>query len=222
MAKISYVSLALLCLASTLLGNSAWGQEKASREREALKRVQQQAQQIRQEKASLEKKLGGLEQEKEKLAGQLSGAQARAKSAASKNQQLQAELDSASKAKQALEIQMTDLERQRAELTTKNIELVARQTATDRELAQTRSLRVQAEFSLQSRGQQLASCEDKNMKLYTHGRDLIKQCTDRSATDTLLRLERFTGIKNVQMENLLEEYRDKLDAQKVTTSDAPK
>lgn len=226
MAKISYASLGELCLAGTLVvgtlvGTSAWGQDKASREREALKRAQQQVQQIRQEKAGLEEKLGGFEQEKDKLAGQLSGAQARAKSAASKSQQLQTELDAATRDKQALETQKTDLERQLAELTTKHTELVAKQTATERELAQTRSLKVQTESSLQSRVQQLASCEDKNIKLYSHGRNLIKQCTDRSATDTVLRLEPFTGIKRVQMENLLEEYRDKLDAQKLTTADAP-
>jgi len=71
-----------------LTGN-AWSQDKpASREREALRRVQQQMQQVRQEKLALEEKLAGFEQEKDKLAGQVNDAQTRAKSASAKNQQL--------------------------------------------------------------------------------------------------------------------------------------
>jgi chromosome segregation ATPase len=222
MKQMSLLRFMLLCLVGAMACSGAEAQDKASREREALKRAQQQVQQIRQEKASIEEKLSGFEQEKDKLASQLSGAQARAKSAANKNQQLQTELDTATQEKKTLEAQKTDLEKQLAELTAKHTELTAKQANTERELAQTRSVKVQTESDLKGRVQQLASCEDKNVKLYTYGRDLIKQCTDRSSTDMVLRLEPFTCIKRVGLENVLEEYRDKLDAQKIISADTPK
>lgn len=203
----------LLVLASTFLTGNAWSQDKpASREREALRRVQQQVQQVRQEKTALEEKLAGFEQEKEKLAGQVNDAQARAKSASAKNQQLQVALDAMTQEKQALQTQKTELEQRLAELTTKH-------ASTERELAQTQVQKKQTESTLSTRDQQVASCEDKNLKLYQHGRGLIEQCRDRSATDVLLRLEPFTGIKRVGLENVLEEYRDKLDAQKLTSAE---
>lgn len=218
MSRISGL-LILLVLASAFSTSNAWSEDKrASREREALRRAQQQVQQIRQEKTALEEKLAGFEQEKaalaqqkEKLAGQIDGAQARAKSESAKRQQLQLALDAMTQEKQTLQTQKAELDQRLAELTT-------RQTSTDRELAQTQAQKKQAESTLLTRDRQVASCEDKNSKLYQYGRDLIAQCRDHSAADAVLRLEPFTGIKRVEIENLLEEYRDKLDAQKLPPS----
>lgn len=210
------VSNLLIVLAVASLGTShAWSQEKGvSREREALRRVQQQVQQVRQEKTDLESKLSGVEQEKatlslekDKLAGQVSGAQARAKSETTKNQLLQTSLDAMTQEKQALQAQKTELEQRLADLTTK-------QASTERELTLTQAQKTKSESLVMARDQQVVSCEDKNSKLYLHGRSLIEQCRDRSATDILLRLEPVTGIKRVAIENILEEYRDKLDSQK--------
>jgi chromosome segregation ATPase len=222
MAKISYAALALLCLTGALLGGNAWAQDKAaSREREALRKAQQQMQQVKQEKAALEAKVAGVEQEKNqlaaekaKLAGQVRGSQARAKEDAAKSKALLVERDALAQDKQALLTQKTSLEKQLADMS-------AKLANTEQQLTQIRAQKVQTDSNLTARVQQLASCEDKNAKLYTHGRDLIKQCTDRSATDTLLRLEPFTGIKRVGIENVLEEYRDKLDAEKLISADMP-
>lgn len=215
--------LLLLILASTITAN-AWSEDKrASREREALRRAQQQVQQLRQEKTALEQKLTGFEQEKsllaqdrEKLASEVNSAQSRARSESAKRRQLQLALDKMTREKQALQTRTTELGQRLAELT-------ATQTSTKSELAQSQVQKKQTESMLQTRERQVASCEDKNIKLYQYGRDLITQCRDRSATDAVLRLEPFTGIKRVQIENLLEEYRDKLDAQKtLPAGSAPK
>lgn len=212
--------LMLLVLATTFSTSNAWSEEKpASREREALRRTQQQVQQIRQEKGTLEEKLAAVEQaktslsqEKEKLAGQLGSARERAKAESAKRQQMQLELDAMTQEKQVLQAQKTELDLRLAELGAKH-------AGVERELAQTQALKSRLESTLLTRDQQLASCEEKNTKLYGHGRDLIEQCRDRSATDVVLRLEPFTGIQRVAIENLLEEYRDKFDAQKVIPND---
>lgn len=215
--------LMLLVAASTFLTSNVWSQDKpASREREALRRAQQQVQQIRQEKTALEEKLATFEQEKttlvqdkEKLARQIDGAQARTKSESAKGQQLQLALDAMTQEKQTLQAKTVELDQRLAELTTKH-------ASTERELAQTQEQKKQTQSTLSTRDQQVASCEDKNLRLYQHGRDLIGQCRDDSATDAVLRLEPFTGIKRVAIENLLEEYRDKLDAQKLISADSQK
>ena len=215
--------LMLLVVASTFLTSNVWSQDKpASREREALRRAQQQVQQIRQEKTTLEEKLASFEQEKtalvqekEKLAGQMNGAQARAKSESAKGQQLQLALDAMTQEKQTLQAKTAELDQRLAELTTKHANI-------ERELAQTQAQKKQAQSTLSMRDEQVASCEDKNMRLYRYGRDLIGQCRDHSATDAVLRLEPFTGIKRVAIENLLEEYRDKLDTQKLISADSRK
>lgn len=212
--------LMLFVLASTFLTSNAWSQDKpASREREALRRAQQQAQQIRQEKTALEEKLAGFEQEKATLTDQIAGAQTRAKSESAKHQKLQLALDAMTQEKQTLEVQKAELSQRLAELTAKH-------ASTERELVQTQAQaqlqKKQAESALFSRDQQVASCEENNIRLYQYGRDLIGQCRDQSATDVVLRLEPFTGIKRVAIENLLEDYRDKLDAQKLISADSRK
>ena len=108
---------------------------------------------------------------------------------------------------------------QKGEFDQRLTELTTKQTNTERELAKTLAQRKQAESMIVARDQQVASCQEKNVMLYRHGRDLIEQCRDRSATDAVLRLEPFTGIKKVAIENLLEEYRDKLDAGKVSSTE---
>lgn len=212
------VLLSLFTLASALVAGDAWGQDKrASREREALRRTQQQVQQMRQEKTALEEKLAGFEQEKavlsqekEKQADQLRGAEARANSEGAKRRQLQAALEAMTREKQALQAQKDELDRLVTELT-------AKQANTTQQLTQSQAQHKQVETTLATRDKQVATCEEKNIMLYRHGRDLIDQCTDRSATDAMLRLEPFTGIRRVGIENMLEEYRDKFEAQKLVS-----
>jgi hypothetical protein len=52
------------------------------------------------------------------------------------------------------------------------------------------------------------------LKLYATGRELIDQCRDRSASDAVLRLEPFSGMGRVDLENRLEAVRDQLDSNK--------
>ena len=220
MSQISSL-LALVLLANTLTLSSAWAEDKrASREREALQRARQQVQQITQEKAALEGKLAGYEeekaalaQEKEKLAGKARNAEARASGEGRKRQQLQAALDAVTKEKESLLEQKSDLEK-------RLIEMTAKQTQSARELEATLAQKKQADATVISHKKQVASCEDQNLKLYQYGRDLIEQCRDRSATGAVLRLEPFTGIKRVEIENLLETYRDKLDKEKLQPTDS--
>lgn len=212
--------LALILVGMSLLGNSAWADDK--HERAAVRRVQQQMQQVEQEKAALQQQVSGFEQEKSALSGAKDALAKKAQSAESraavegrKRQSLQQELETVRKENQALQEQKTEAEKRLSEMT-------ARQTASARQLAVLQGEKKQTEANLAMREKQIASCDDKNLKIYQYGRDLIRQCRDRSATDAVLRLEPVTGIKRVEVENMLEEYRDKLDAQKLIPDEQQK
>jgi chromosome segregation ATPase len=214
MLRISSLVVGFLLACSVLMPAAGADEKGASREREALRRTQQQLQQLRADKSAQDQKLVTVEQEnaaladaKNKLASQIQGAQSRAKAEGEKNRKLQLEFDALTQEKAALQTNKLDLEKRLAELTTKQVD-------TERELAKVQTQRKQVEFNLATRSQELGSCENKNIKLYQHGRDLISQCQDQSVGSAVLRLEPFTGIKRVAIENMLEEYRDKLDAQK--------
>jgi len=61
----------------------------------------------------------------------------------------------------------------------------------------------------------MASCERRNLALYEVGRSLMDRFEHKTCGETLAQKEPFTGLKKVETENLLEEYRDKLDDQKL-------
>ena len=119
-------------LASAFVSGSAWSEDKgASRERESLRRAQQQVKQIGQEKAALEEKLTGFEQDKAKLLEEkeklIGGAQARVKTEIAKREQLQLALNAMTQEKATLQSQKAEVDQRLAELT-------AKQAATEREL----------------------------------------------------------------------------------------
>jgi hypothetical protein len=114
-----------------------------------------------------------------------------------------------------LTLERQTLQTQKIDVEKRMVELLGKLAVMEKELLASQGNNKQALTALAARTQQVATCETNNLALYRHGRELIDQCRDRSATDALLRMERFTGIKRVEIENMLEEYRDRLDAQKI-------
>lgn len=58
-------------------------------------------------------------------------------------------------------------------------------------------------------------CEQKNAQLYQVSADLMDQYQSKGFFSSLWRAEPFTQIKQVEVQNLLQEYRDKADAAKI-------
>ena len=65
------------------------------------------------------------------------------------------------------------------------------------------------------RDKELGSCETKNKKLYQYQVELINRAQNRGSLDALLEREPLTQLKRVEIENLLEEYRDKIDNEQI-------
>ncbi|MFN9389406.1 MAG: DNA repair protein, partial [Betaproteobacteria bacterium] len=57
--------------------------------------------------------------------------------------------------------------------------------------------------------------EQKNVKLYVLSRELIERYRSQGFWDAVRRKEPFTGLKQVEVENLLEQYRDRADEARV-------
>ena len=194
---------------------SAASDRKASREREMLRRAQMQLQQT-------QSKLGDVEQEKAKLARELEQA-AKAQEAAREESaaiglELQRAKEQGRAAGQELEgvkqnlattrEQLADTRRQLGE--TKKT-LADTQGALERTQGEARGL----EAVKTRRERELALCEDKNRKLYQLGRELMVLYERKGVDGVLAQREPFTGLRQVEVENLMEEYRDKLDEQKL-------
>src|SRR6185437_1613371 len=72
--------------------------------------------------------------------------------------------------------------------------------------------------ALAKQDEQRKLCETNNNELYRIGRELTDWYTSKGAMNAILEAEPFTRIKRVEMENLLENYRDKLEGQHLQRS----
>ena len=202
---------ACLLLMATSLSGLAQAQDQATRERQALKRAQQQAQKAAKDLAVAQEKLAAVEAEKAKATEELGGIKASLQTQSGRAANLQKQL-------QAMTEERDALKQQGIEQRTANEQLVlglnTRLSQLERELSLALEQGKKLEAVRANQVQQMAACEDRNAKLYAVGRSVVDECRDRSAKDTTLRLEPFTGIGRVEIENRLETQRDQLDAQK--------
>jgi chromosome segregation ATPase len=197
----------LLCLAGASFHAEA-SDQKASREREALRRVQQQL-------AQAQGQIAALEQEKAKLTEDLEKSQAASKAAEGQSASLQREVKAG---KQQQSSQANELAQVKSELSTTAQQLADTRKNLDeatRSLNQATSDKTNLEAIKSRNEREISSCESKNLALYELGRTLMERFEKKSCGEILAQSDPFTGIKKVETENLLEEYRDKLDDQKI-------
>ncbi|NWG87714.1 MAG: hypothetical protein HXY26_09465 [Hydrogenophilaceae bacterium] len=193
--------LALLVVASLAAGSPALAGSGKDREREAVRRVQQQMQQM-------QGQLSTLEQEKASLTENLAESEKAAKAAQGKAGRLDRELKQERERREALEKELAATKEQLDKTQTSLDE-------TSRTLATTEAEKKRLEAIKALREKEIALCEDKNKTLYQLGRDLMARFEQKSCGEILAQKEPFSGLKRVDIENLLEEYRDKLDEQKI-------
>ncbi|MFN0040752.1 MAG: hypothetical protein ACKVP2_14670 [Burkholderiales bacterium] len=211
------------------LGFSGWApaqqEQEDKRAKEALRRLQSQQREFNEEKER-------LEQEKTKLEKDLSGREGDLK-------QLKSRIDKAESGTRRTE---AELKQKSAELERKSSELQAAGTRLAQEQEKTRLLQLelakrveeirqrdaernvlasQAGVQREIVGRQaqiIQACEEKNLALYRVGEELLERYRKKGVMDALKQAEPFTGIEQVRVENLWQEYRDKLDTQKIDKS----
>lgn len=90
------------------------------------------------------------------------------------------------------------------------VDLVGRWRATMVDLHQTQQEKHRLQQELAQQKTSFQQCEGKNIKLYEANVDLLKRYANKGPMAALLQREPVTGIKQVRVENILQEYREKL------------
>ena len=193
---ISWVVIALLAA-------PAWAAEE-SRERQMLRRMQQQLQQTEQARAQ-------AEQEKNTALADKAAAEAELKKLGAAERKLSAEQAARGRVEGDLKSKQSELESLKtrlAETEKKLTDSLALQRATAGKLAQT-------EQQLAGHRDDLKQCRTHNVSLYTLGREMMQKYHDKSCQDALAQAEPFTGLKQIEVENLMEMWRDQLDRERL-------
>lgn len=181
------------------------GDKKVNKEREAARKLQVMQQQFSAEKAALERDKAELTEKTDELSRQANSARQSVSQLERKRSSLAKDLFAAKEESVALQEKLHKLE-------TAHIELTAlHKQESAKSLKQIELLQA----SVAQRGQALGSCETKNAKLYELNMEILTQYRDKGPLDALFQADPITGVKSVQVGNMLEEYRDKLDAQRV-------
>ncbi len=173
----------------------------AKRERQALHRMQQQLSEMQQQKSAVEQEKAALEEALKKNHGEAESHKRAAASAAIKVSRLEKDVELANSEKSGLRTQLEEAGKRNEELSSqrKQLENDLKNTAT----------------ALAKQNEQRKLCETSNGELYRIGQELVDWYSEKGPLNAILEAEPFTRLKSVEMENLLESYRDKLEGQRL-------
>jgi septal ring factor EnvC (AmiA/AmiB activator) len=184
----------LLALAAIALGSTAQAADNTKAQKAEVRRLHDEQRKLTQQKTELETKLKEADAKIEDSDHAL--ARANGRSAV-----LDKKLKTSEDDKAQLKAKLEETERRLAEQTDA------------RQRAETEDKRLTAALSAQEKA--TASCEEKNVQLYRYGQEMALRYQNKSVSDALMQSEPVTGLKRVEIENLLEEYRDWVDSQKI-------
>jgi chromosome segregation ATPase len=187
-------SVAVLVLAATLTASPVLAAEKkADPNKEQLRRLQQVQRQLEQDKAAA---LGELEVERKKADGEAQRASA-----------LKRDLHALRSARDAVAARLAESE---AKLAETGNEL--RKTQEAQRAAEAESKRLQS--ALAGEKQEHVACVEHGQQLSKVSGEVLALYEKKSCFDSALQHEPFTGLKRVEIENAVEDLRDKLEAQR--------
>lgn len=184
------------------------------REKDALRRMQAANQRLAAERAQLEREKAKLEQAQQ--------AAAKEKSALEKS--LKGEKGVVAKQRkeiEALEAAKTGLEAKLAEAAAREAALAAKLAETEKALAASRQDGEQLRKRIANQSGTIGlwqakagDCQAKNGELARLGHELAERYRAKSCADVGRENEVFTGLGRARMENLLEDYKDRIDARR--------
>lgn len=188
-------SLVLLAL---ILGLSPPVAAADGKEREQLKRLQLSLRKLQQENVRLAQEKAELEAQLKKSRLRLEGAEAKMRSTAGRTAALERSLRAGQDETAALVRRLEEAEKTLSGMRD------ALQTA------QTAGHRLDAD--LQRTAQSLSACEAKNVRLHALGLELLDRYEGKGCGEAMLQAEPFTQLKRVEIENYVEDARERLDA----------
>jgi septal ring factor EnvC (AmiA/AmiB activator) len=213
------LSLAVLVC---LIASPALGQQEDNRAKEALRRLQAQQREFNEQKAVLEQAKAKAEKDSADKDKEIKQLQARLKKvetgsnqSASELTHIRAELERTRTELAALGVRHAQ-ERERADKLSdeyrQSVATIGNKDAEEKRLSA--MVTDQREIVGRQAGI-IQACEDKNAQLARLGGELLRRYRDKGLLDALKQAEPFTQIERVKMENLWQEYRDRIDAGKL-------
>ena len=214
--------LVSIVLVTSLLASPALAAEKKDK---AARRAQQMVQQIQQEKAQLQAQLDQELQAKAAMEADLAKAQA-------ENVAIKSKLSAANVKIDGLEVNLKEMTAERlafeAKLMKTQIELQATKTALNEldvkyqgtvyDLKVNEQQRANLTATSIQKTKLIDACVAKNNKLYDYGLELVKLYENPTDYKKVVLTEPFSQLKRVQLENILQDYNDKIDEQSLKTA----
>lgn len=197
---------AMLMLALTGVGFAADTDSRDAREREMLRRAQEALRQSQSDNSELAQAKLAAEQKLKAAAEELASARNSSKAGTAS---LRTQLQAAAAAQAELNRKLEDADRQIAALTTQHRDTVGQLATRESELKQVRQ-------DLEQGKATGASCEVKNLQLFEYSQELLSRYQKKGVWAALSQKEPLTGLNEVSMENVVQEYREKLKSQKLT------
>jgi chromosome segregation ATPase len=208
MARELYVAIAVaLC---SVAGVAAAQDARADREREMLRRTQEALRESQAEASELSANKAATEQKLKTASDELEATRRTSKStAAALHSQLQASTAA-----------QEDLTRRLTAATQELAALKDQQRDTANKLSERDTQLKTAQGQLEQSRAANTSCEAKNVQLYDYSKALMVRYQKKGVWDAITQKEPVTGIRGVGVENVLQDYQDKLDAQRVAPAPA--
>lgn len=217
---IRNVLLAAALSLSTLTAPAQTTDGKNSRERDALRRTQQalrdaeaRGTELERQAAEAAAKVKEAGNRSNTLGNKLAVSERRTKALQDQVADVEAQLE-ASRKTNAAEVARVEEANRRIEALNAQLAAAQRETDAKSQVAKTEIDRLQASVASSRRAE--GECEAKNLALYEYGRSLLDRYNRKGVKDALLQRDPFVGLKQVEIDNLLQEYRDKLDTAKLT------
>ncbi|HTP73401.1 MAG TPA: hypothetical protein VML58_14365 [Burkholderiaceae bacterium] len=200
----------------------------ASREQELIRRLRQQVLQLQQENEAATQAAQQAARQRGELEARLKTAESSAttlKASARRVATVQGELAAAQSERDALhqslqqangllEAQRTQLAQARTRLEQQEGELTQLRTAA----ANRDGVLIALETRQQQQNERLNQCIDHNVALYRLGQQLLDRYRDKAIGESLAQQESVLQLGRVQLENLVQDYRDKLVGERVNPS----
>ena len=208
MGRVGSIFVALLCTGALSLATDVAYAQSARSGGGASAQLMQQMQQLASERTSLQ----------------------------AENAKLKKELEDMRKDRDALKNAQQTVDRRAKSSDIALKESVAQRASTDRELEQTKEKmqqliakfretlqtlhdveteRTTAKQTLATRDQDLKVCVDRNLALYKLDDEVLTRLEHQSMWTRVAASEPFTKIKRYQLENLVDDYKDRADAQRL-------
>lgn len=208
------MKIAALMVLLVFMTSPVWA-AKDNREKQMLRRIQQQVQRAEQARVQAEQEKASLLAEKETLARQYQQTQLEVDAAKRQAGAARAGQSRLEKELGALRMELGEVKKQ-LEMSNKQLsDSALLQRTTAQKLALIESAKQQTESQLLQTGRTLEVCREHNGRLYQIGRELITKYEQKSCKDAVLQKEPFIGLKKVEMENLLEQWRDSVDRERL-------